>query len=56
MKNLSTLAALLMSAFLFAACENDGPFENAGEEIDEAADEVGDSLEDAGDEIEDEIE
>lgn len=38
-----------------AACESDGPFEDAGEEVDDAIDEAGEALEDAGDEIQDEL-
>lgn len=34
------------SSFL-AACEDEGPMENAGESIDEAAEEIGDEIDDA---------
>ena len=32
-----------------AACEQDGPLENAGEQMDEAAEEVADEIDDATD-------
>jgi hypothetical protein len=49
--------ALALSALLAAACassqkEPDGPVENAGEEVDEAADDTKDAAEDAGDKVE----
>ena len=46
--------ALLM-AFALTACEEQGPAERAGEEIDEAVENVGDSLEEGAEEIEDEV-
>lgn len=55
MRTMTTLATLLLSGFLFAACENDGPLENAGEEIDDAVEDTGDAIDDAGDEIEDDM-
>ena len=36
-----------------SACEEKGPAERAGEEVDEAAEEAGEALEEAGDEMED---
>lgn len=41
-------------AFLVAVtgCEDEGPAEKAGKQIDESAEEVGDKLEEAGDDIE----
>lgn len=52
-----TLGFLLFmgTALALSACEQDGPMENAGEEIDEAAEDVRDSVEDAADEVEDDI-
>jgi len=39
------LAMLLgLGTVAFAGCESQGPFEEAGEEIDEAADEIEDEL------------
>jgi predicted small secreted protein len=40
------LAALLSSLSL-AACEQQGPFEEAGERIDEASEDAGNAIEDA---------
>lgn len=39
---------------VLTGCDNDGPLEEAGEEIDEAVDDAGDAIEDAGDDIKDE--
>lgn len=36
-----------------AACDNDGPMEETGEEMDDAMEEAGDSVEDAADDMED---
>jgi len=49
-------AASLMTVLAFAAggCE-DGIFEDAGEEVDEAVDDAGDAIEDAGDKIDDAV-
>ena len=49
------LAALFLGGGI-TACEQDGPMEEAGEEIDDAVDDAGDEIEDAADEVEDEIE
>lgn len=52
-----TLAALMAPlAFASVGCEDDGPAEEAGEQIDEAADELGEGVEEAGDSIEDAVE
>lgn len=59
MNILKTLTwAVLMTPLAFATigCEDDGPAEEVGEQIDEAGDEVGDNLEEAGDEVEEAIE
>lgn len=42
----------LVFALAVIGCERDGPAEQAGENIDEAAEKAGDKLEQAGDEIE----
>ncbi len=44
-------AALLASALMIplSACDNDGPLEDAGEEIDDAVEDAGDAVEDATD-------
>lgn len=52
-------ALMVMFAFssfgLLAACDTDGPAEQAGEQIDESMDEAGDAMEDAADEAEDKM-
>jgi hypothetical protein len=46
------VAAFASSAFfVMPACEQEGPAEEAGEEIDEAAEEAGDAMEEAADEM-----
>lgn len=40
-------------AFSLAACESDGPMENAGENVDQAVENTGDAMDDAGDNVED---
>lgn len=47
----TTAAALLGSALMItlSGCENEGPLEEAGEEVDEKAEETGDAVEDAAD-------
>lgn len=47
------LAVMLIAGFGVAACEQEGPAENLGEQVDDALDEAGDRAEDVGDEIED---
>lgn len=51
MRNKFTMIALAlllaMSVVSLTACEDDGPVENAGEQVDEAMDEAGDAIEDA---------
>lgn len=44
-------AALLASALMItlSACQDDGPLEDAGEEIDDKTEEAGDAIEDATD-------
>lgn len=55
------LARMLMLMFalsgfgLLAACDNDGPAEEAAEEMGEAMEDTGDAIEDAADEAEDEM-
>jgi ABC-type glycerol-3-phosphate transport system substrate-binding protein len=48
-KKTSLLLVLLTLALGLAACSQDGPAENAGEEIDNAAENFGDAMEDATD-------
>ncbi|MGK2740882.1 hypothetical protein ACSHT0_08290 [Tepidicaulis sp. LMO-SS28] len=52
-KILATIAAILFAGGLVAACEEQGPAEQAGEQIDEGVEEMGDGMEDAGDEMDD---
>lgn len=47
---LATAAAMTMA---LAACDTDGPAEEAGEDIDQAVERAGDKIENAGDRIED---
>lgn len=47
---------LALAAGSIACPQEQGPFEKAGEKIDEAADEAEDSVEEAGDDIEDAVE
>lgn len=56
-KLLNILFALLLalSVGVLAGCEDQGPAEEAGENIDEAMEEAGDEIEDAADDAEDEI-
>jgi len=44
---------LALSVGVLAGCEQEGPAEEAGEEIDEAVEEAGDKMEEAGEEMED---
>ena len=43
--------ALLLSTLIIplAACDRDGPLENAGEEVEDAVEDAGDAVEDATD-------
>ncbi|MGM0952200.1 MAG: hypothetical protein ACQEW7_04370 [Pseudomonadota bacterium] len=53
MKLSKTIAAAMFISALtltLSACEQDGPMEEAGEEVDEAVEETGDAVEDATDE------
>lgn len=53
---IGTLSLAAAPAMILAGCsDSDGPFEEAGESIDDAADDVGDSLDDAADEVEDAV-
>jgi predicted small lipoprotein YifL len=50
------LTATLLAAILglgIAACEREGPMEEAGEEADEAVEDAGEAAEDAGESMED---
>ena len=56
MKLSSGIAAAVALSFALgglAGCEREGPMEQAGEAIDNAAEKTGDKIEDVGDKIED---
>lgn len=46
---LMVIGSLMLASPLLAACDDDGPAEEMGEEIDEGAEEAGDAIEDATD-------
>jgi len=56
-KMFNILAALLLalSVGVLAGCEDQGPAEEAGENIDETMEEAGDEMEEAAEEVEDEV-
>jgi hypothetical protein len=58
MKRSKMLGVLLMVLLIaaFAACEQEGPAEQAGEKIDQAVDEAGDKMEKAGETIQEKTE
>jgi len=49
------IALLAVGAPFLGGCENEGPAEEAGEEIDDAIGEAADEAEDAMDEVEEEL-
>lgn len=50
----AALITLCCAGFVtLVGCEEEGPLEEAGEQMDDAMDEAGDAIEDAGDEVED---
>lgn len=53
--NILCALMLALSVGMLAGCEEQGPAEEAGEEIDEAVEEAGDEMEEASEEVEDEI-
>lgn len=60
-EGVSSLRAMLLGLVLatgslaLVACEQQGPAEEAGENLDEAVEEAGDKMRDAADEVEDEV-
>lgn len=56
LRKLVLLPALVLGFLMTVGCEQDGPAERAGENVDEAVEESGDALERAGDNIEDAME
>ena len=53
--NILCALMLALSVGMLAGCEEQGPAEEAGEEIDEAVEEAGDEMEEAADEVEEEV-
>ncbi len=51
-KKIVSIFCVLLFAFCLAACEQEGPAERAGEEMDEAVEETAEGIEEAGDEME----
>lgn len=54
MNVLLMVMALGVSGLAVSGCDNDGPAEEAGENIDQAIDDAGDSMDEAGEEMQDE--
>ncbi len=55
-RSLALAMFLVLSGGVFlTACDNQGPAEEAGENIDDAVDDAGDAAEEAGDEAEDAV-
>jgi hypothetical protein len=50
--SLLLLLALTATALPISGCEDEGPAEEMGEDIDEAAEEAGDKIDEAADEVE----
>lgn len=55
LSNIFFALLLAMSVSVLTGCEDQGPAEEAGENIDEAMEEAGDEMEEAADEVEDEV-
>jgi PBP1b-binding outer membrane lipoprotein LpoB len=53
MKSIKLIAIALAAALALAACEEQGPFEEAGEKIDDATEDVGNAVEDACEDVKD---
>ena len=52
-RRISMVLAVIVISLFPLGCREKGPFEKAGERVDEAVDDTGDAIEDAGDEVED---
>lgn len=52
---LMLLLTLLLGGGVLVGCEDQGPAEEAGEQIDETAEEAGDAMDDAADEVEESV-
>jgi hypothetical protein len=55
MKYLNIFLITLLASLSLVGCDNDGPMEEAGESVDQAADDAGDATEDAADDVEDTV-
>ncbi len=53
MKYVKTTLLMMLLGLAVAGCEQKGPFEEAGESIDEAAEDVGNAAEDACEDVKD---
>jgi hypothetical protein len=53
--NILVALLLALSVVMLAGCEDQGPAEEAGENIDETVEEAGDEMEEAAEEVEDEV-
>lgn len=53
---LTTLCIAFVAGFALTGCEDPGPAEEAGQEIDEAVEDARDAMDEMGDDIEDELE
>ena len=51
LRRLLTAALLAGAPLALAACDNDGPAEQMGENVDEGTQEMGESLDDAGERV-----
>jgi predicted small lipoprotein YifL len=49
MKTMKTMLLVLAAAFFLQACDQDGPLEEAGEDVDEAIEETCEDIKDAAD-------
>lgn len=56
MKNMALICCILGLAFVFQACEQEGPAEEAGEKVDRVIEDAQKSLENAGEKMGDMIE
>ena len=50
---LALIAAALLAPSFLAACEQEGPAEKAGKDLDKAANKAGDKVKEAGDKLKD---
>lgn len=55
LSNIFCALLLALSVGALAGCQDQGPAEEAGENIDEAMEETGDKMEEAAEEVEDEV-